>query len=206
MGWSGKLMKVLYIIEIILFLNILWIGGALLGLGVLGIFPATRALSRVVSRELFNYDDGGSSLKSLAHEFWSNYKSEFKSVNKFGLIYLLIYGVLYFDFVVITQLMKGAVYAAFLPIVTVVLFYIILTNIFLLMNDSIEFSWTHIKKILVLPFALPGASLLYLFFLVVFSLLAIRFSVIFILCYFSAIFIVGKVFLQMRIQKKGFSI
>ncbi|MFC6316074.1 DUF624 domain-containing protein [Lapidilactobacillus achengensis] len=206
MGWSEKLMKVLYIIEIVLFLNLLWIGGALIGLGVLGIFPATRALYQLISRELFNYDGGGSSFKSLAKEFWRNYKSEFKSVNKFGIIYLLIYGVLYFDFVVITQLMKGAVYAAFLPIVTVVLFYVILTNIFLLMNDSLEFSWTHIKKILVLPFALPGASLLYAVFIIVFSLLAIRFSVIFILCYFSAVLIVGKVFLQMRIQKKGFTI
>lgn len=87
------------------YINLLWIGSALIGLIVFGIFPATVAMFTVIRHLLLKDTTGKQILKTFA----LTYKREFFKSNVIGLIFTAIGYLLYLDFLYI-QNMTGATY------------------------------------------------------------------------------------------------
>ncbi len=73
------------------YLNILWILFTLLGLGILGIYPATAAVF-VIVRKWNIYEE-----PPIFKTFWTSYKKDFVKVNFLGYILLLIGLFLFLD-------------------------------------------------------------------------------------------------------------
>jgi uncharacterized membrane protein YesL len=78
------------------YLNLLWIGFSLLGMLVLGFFPATIAMFTIIRKWLMGETD-----IPIFRTFWTNFKSEFISGNGLGLFIALVAGliVLNLDFI-----------------------------------------------------------------------------------------------------------
>jgi len=74
-------------------LNFLWIGFALLGLGFLGIFPATSALFAVIRQ----YRLDRKKVK-LGHELIHYYKKDFVQANLIGYIFVFLMSVSWIDY------------------------------------------------------------------------------------------------------------
>lgn len=74
-------------------LNLLWIGFTLLGLGFLGLFPATSAVFAVVRQ----YQIGHKKV-SLAKEFIHYYRQDFVKANVLGYSYLLMIAISWIDY------------------------------------------------------------------------------------------------------------
>lgn len=92
-----KMNRILNRVLNLVVLNFLWIAGTLLGLVILGIGPATLAVSAVI-REWFRGNDDLPVFKT----FIENYKSYFKEGTILSLIYGLIGIILIVDFAYIT--------------------------------------------------------------------------------------------------------
>lgn len=90
------------------YINLLWIGSALIGFVVFGIFPATVAMFTVIRHLLLKDTTGKQILKTFA----LTYKKEFFKSNLIGLIFTLVGYLLYLDFLYI-QNMTGATYYMF---------------------------------------------------------------------------------------------
>ncbi|OCA85873.1 hypothetical protein A8F94_13515 [Bacillus sp. FJAT-27225] len=91
-GWEKFNSFATWMIKIA-YLNILWIGFTLAGLGLLGLFPSTGAMFSIVQKWLRKEP-----VEKLFHTFWKTYKKEFISLNKFGLFFMLIGYILVYDF------------------------------------------------------------------------------------------------------------
>ncbi|MGP4039182.1 YesL family protein [Gracilibacillus sp. D59] len=81
------------------FLNILWVLFTLMGIVILGIFPATTALF-AVTRKLIMQDED-TPISSL---FWSTYKKEFARSNLLAAVISLIGAILVVDIYILMQL------------------------------------------------------------------------------------------------------
>ncbi|WP_226527190.1 YesL family protein [Metabacillus niabensis] len=90
------------------YINLLWIGSALIGFIVFGIFPASVAMFTVIRHLLLKDTTGKQILKTFA----LTYKKEFFKSNLIGLIFTLVGYLLYLDFLYI-QNMNGATYYLF---------------------------------------------------------------------------------------------
>ncbi|WP_125767649.1 YesL family protein [Lapidilactobacillus wuchangensis] len=200
MGWAQKIMVVLHFIEVIFLLNILWIMGAIAGLGVFGIFPSTRAVFLLINNGILKKEDE-SSFKEISKDFYRKYRTDFLMINKFALIYIPIYLILMFDFNA-TALMPTQIKVFALTLLIVLLVYVFLTNVYLLMDEQIIFGKVLIKKIMVMPMVFPIASIVFFVFVATLTLLTIRFSFIFVACYFSIIILIQVYFLNENIKKR----
>ncbi len=80
------------------YLNLLWIGFTLAGLGIFGLFPSTGAMFTIIHKWLQKEPVG-----KLFPAFWKAYKKEFISLNKFGLFFILIGYILVYDFMFLQQ-------------------------------------------------------------------------------------------------------
>jgi uncharacterized membrane protein YesL len=101
------------------YLNILWIGFTLLGLGTFGLFPATGAMFVIVKKWLQKEP-----VEKIFNTFWTVYKREFITLNKFGLFFIVIGYILIYDFLFL-QLNEDRL-PFFLPLIScVALMYII---------------------------------------------------------------------------------
>lgn len=89
-----KLNRILLIILKLAYLNLLWIGGVLLGLILLGIGPATASVFSII-REWFRGNDDLPIFKS----FVQNYKGYYKESLILSLIYGVIGLILVIDFI-----------------------------------------------------------------------------------------------------------
>ena len=200
MGWAQKIMVVLHFIEITFLLNILWIIGFLMGLGIFGAFPSTRSVFVLINQGVLR-GDSELTLREIFGEYFTVYRANFFTTNKFAIIYALIYLIMLFDFNVIS-VMPVKIKVFTLTLFVILLFYVFLTNTYLLMNDDISFSKTTFKKIMVMPIAFPIASVIFFIFTFVITLLAIRFSFIFAVCYFSGIILFQEYFLNANIRRR----
>ena len=89
---EGSLYRLAEWITRLVFLNLLWILFSFLGLGILGIMPATVALFGVINKLLEEQEN-----VRIFREFWSLYKKYFIRSNLIGLIMLIIGIILYID-------------------------------------------------------------------------------------------------------------
>ena len=88
MDWSSKTMGVLEKIMFLSVLNILWLMGVAGGVGIFGLFPATFAVFKLISKqELFEQQ---SPIKPIIKEFLRHYRTYFVKANSVGLVYAAI--------------------------------------------------------------------------------------------------------------------
>lgn len=95
-------------------LNVLWIVFTILGLVLLGLFPATAA-TFAISRKWVN----GETDIPVVKTFWKYYKKEFVTSNLLGYILSIVAYILYLDFVFLTVSPSNAVYLLTIPFVLI---------------------------------------------------------------------------------------
>lgn len=83
--WSNIVAKLMYV-------NALWVGCTMLGLGIFGFFPATVAMFSVVRKWIMGEKD-----LPIVETFWGYYKSDFKQANILGDLLVVIGLFLYID-------------------------------------------------------------------------------------------------------------
>lgn len=101
-------------------LNVLWIVFTLLGLGVLGLFPATAA-TFTIARKWVN----GETDIPVVRTFWNNYKKDFVQSNLLGYLLSIVGYILYLDFVFLTVSPSNAVYLLTIPFVLIAFIFLL---------------------------------------------------------------------------------
>ena len=74
------------------YINLLWLLFIVLGIGILGFFPATMAMFSIVRQWIMGNNEG-----SIFNSFWNIFKREFITANVIGASYVLIGFIIYFD-------------------------------------------------------------------------------------------------------------
>ncbi|WP_462409871.1 YesL family protein [Neobacillus sp. Marseille-QA0830] len=92
-GWKSKLHRFMEWTMMLAYLNFLWMGGIVIGAGVLGIFPSTAAMLSAI-RKWIQDEDFSFSLFSY---FKQEYKKEFLRANLYGYIWSIIGVILFVD-------------------------------------------------------------------------------------------------------------
>ncbi len=92
-GFHTKLNDVGEWIYRLIVLNFLWMGFTILGLGILGIFPATNALFSVLRKWLMNKKD-----VKIASDFVHFYRKDFLKSNALGYVLSIIAVIIWIDF------------------------------------------------------------------------------------------------------------
>lgn len=149
---SFLLMNFMFWISTIAYLNILWIVGVLLGGIVLGIGPATVAISNILEILIWNRNKDIPIFKTFYHE----YKENWKKANKFIFIFYLIYSLLTINYLVTLNFSP-----LFLPIFLLLLSIVYLTTIYFILfykRFKHPFS-TDFKNIILLPWLFPIQSI-----------------------------------------------
>ncbi len=95
-------------------LNVLWIVFTILGLGFLGLFPATAA-TFTITRKWVN----GETDIPVVRTFWRYYKKDFIQSNFLGYLLSVIGYILYLDFVFLTVSPSNTVYLLTIPFVLI---------------------------------------------------------------------------------------
>ena len=74
------------------YLNLLWLLFIVLGIGILGFFPATMAMFSIIRQWIMGNNEG-----SIFKNFWNVFKREFIMANVIGASYVIIGFIIYFD-------------------------------------------------------------------------------------------------------------
>ena len=109
-GWTGRVMQILHVAASLVAVNVMFLLGTLLGLGVLGLMPASVAASAVLRRSdlLAGSAEGG-----VVRTFWTHYRAEFGRANLAGIPFGIAVLLLAADAAVLPQL-QGPLAAALL--------------------------------------------------------------------------------------------
>lgn len=91
---TGRFIRVCEVISKIAYVNLLWIFFTVVGLGVLGIMPATVGLFAIIRKWIMNGQD-----IPVLKNFWQTYRKEFIKSNLLGVILFVIGYILYIDLV-----------------------------------------------------------------------------------------------------------
>ena len=91
-GWRGTLYRYMDWGMRLAYINILWLGGMILGLGIVGFFPATVAMLSVIRK----WSNGEEDIKVFSC-FSDVYKKEFFKSNAYGYIWVIIGIVIFVD-------------------------------------------------------------------------------------------------------------
>ena len=95
MGIDGLVWKLYHMSEAItkvMYINMLWIGFTLAGLGIFGLFPATAAMFAVTRKWML-----GEKAIPVFRTFWDTYKADFFQINILGYSFVLLGMILYVD-------------------------------------------------------------------------------------------------------------
>ncbi|WP_449538158.1 YesL family protein [Ferdinandcohnia sp. Marseille-Q9671] len=159
MSFEGLIWKVYRIAEVItrvLYINVLWVAFSLVGVLLLGFFPATAAMFSVVRKWMLGEKD-----VPIFKTFWQNYKTEFIQSNVIGYVLVLIGALLYLDLRffqssegVITQLLS------FLFLFLFLLYFIVLLYIFPIFVHYQFKTLEYIKYALIMAIGRPLQTLM----------------------------------------------
>ncbi|MCK0473209.1 YesL family protein [Halalkalibacter sp. APA_J-10(15)] len=170
------------------FINILWILFTVLGLGILGFFPATIALLSTL-RQYINQQE-----VAIFSTFWSYYKQEFIKSNKIG-AFIIIIALILFSHIQFFRTTDIAVSELlYISSIIVSCFYFLVICYFLYSYVEFEIHVkTHIKNSLLIAIYSPLASLY-----IIFGFCAVYFANAFIpsLSIFFSVSILGLVILS----------
>jgi len=151
----------------LVYVNLLWILFTVIGLGVLGIMPATAAMFAVVRKWLRGEDDF-----PIFTTYKDAYKEEFLKANLLGYILAIIGYILYLD-IQIMQLQEGLFFQFFTYLVIVIFVFYFITLIYafpmfahmdLKIRDYLR--WSLILGVthpIITIFILIGLGIIYLF-------------------------------------------
>lgn len=89
-GTMGGIYKVCEWLMRLAYLNLIWLGFSIIGLFILGLFPATIAMFVIVRKMLMGDED-----IPIFKTFWASFKKEFMKSNLLGLTFLLVGYILY---------------------------------------------------------------------------------------------------------------
>lgn len=118
LGWTGRIMQMLQVVWTLVLVNLLFAGGVIVGLVVLGIMPAAVASATVLLR-------GGD--EDTVRTFIRAYRESFRRANLTGIPFLVAAVLLYTDFLVLPHL-AGPASAALTALATVVGFVVLLAG------------------------------------------------------------------------------
>lgn len=128
------------------YLNLLWIGFTILGLGLFGLMPATTAMFAVVRKWV-----RGETQFPIFKFFWETYKKEFVKTNGIGLIFFAIiylqviaFNILYFSESVVYNIAAFGVVAVFILLTIVLIYYFPIYVHFNLGRNSTYVKWALI--------------------------------------------------------------
>jgi uncharacterized membrane protein YesL len=107
------------------YINLLWIGFSLIGLIVLGFFPATISMFAVIRKWLMGEGD-----IPIFRTFWTTYKSEFLRSNGLGLLVAVVSGLIVLDLVFMKNLGNGFTNAIQFPLY-MFMFAVVMTMFYL---------------------------------------------------------------------------
>jgi uncharacterized membrane protein YesL len=107
------------------YINLLWIGFSLVGLIVLGFFPATISLFAVIRKWIMGEGD-----IPIFRTFWTTYKSEFLRSNGLGLLVAVVSGLIVLDLVFMKNLGNGFTNAIQFPLY-MFMFAVVMTTFYL---------------------------------------------------------------------------
>lgn len=93
-GMTGRFFSICEKISRLAYVNLLWIAFTLLGLGILGLMPATVALFSVTRKWTMGEND-----VPIYRTFWTTYRNEFLKSNMYGIVLFLIGFIIYIDLV-----------------------------------------------------------------------------------------------------------
>lgn len=110
----------------ILLLNLYWFLFSLIGLFVLGIFPATAALFATIRQDLKSDDD-----IKLFSNFVHYYKKEFVKANVLGYIVTIMTGVLLFNLQVLAYMDSSILHSILIVMTYILLVIVALVSVFL---------------------------------------------------------------------------
>lgn len=118
MGGFNKLLE--WIMKLA-YVNILWIAFTLLGVIILGIFPATTSLFTIVRKWVLGDTD-----IPVFQTFWTTYKKELLRSNVLGLLLFIMGFILYTDFIFLkSNDINGLLGLTFYPLLIFILIYIL---------------------------------------------------------------------------------
>ena len=117
---SNRLYRILEWVMWMMYLNILWIGGWILGLGILGFFPATLAV--VVTIREWREGDGDLSFTKTYFRAW---KKHFIKANLFGYFYMIIGFILYIDYLWLLNIESSFASVMFVIFILLAVLYIV---------------------------------------------------------------------------------
>lgn len=153
----------------LVYVNILWIGLTLLGLGIFGIFPATVTVFAVV-RQIVK----GEIPHSITKESWKIYKQEFVKANMLGLFHSLIALILIVDVIYFGS--PTSIFTLILfYIFRIVLFIYILFSLFLfVIYAHFENNWWNYYKDVLYIMILKPMAIIAVFFATVCIVIFLR--------------------------------
>ncbi|MGG0740688.1 YesL family protein [Niallia taxi] len=201
MAWSNKIMIYLDKAVNIIFLNLLWLAGVVLGLGFFGVFPATYALFHLQKEEAYKADYP--SYLQIAKSFFIAYKKGFMKMNGLALIYGAILYVLWIDMQLVKQMTIGLA-VLYYPLLFIMIY--VLAAIVYTFPVAIHTEGTFKQKaklVLALPLLMPVQSIFSLLFFLVLLAAAYKFSIILPLCFVSIYIICIERFISGELMKKG---
>lgn len=102
------------------YLNILWLSFTILGLVILGLFPATNAMFAIVRKWIIGETD-----IPVFKTFWKIYKQEFVKSNMLGYLVSSVGYILYMDFVILNASTSNLVNLLNIPILLLSLIYLL---------------------------------------------------------------------------------
>ena len=166
-GLHNKLNDVGEWIYRLIFLNFLWIGFTILGLGVLGIFPATNALFSVLRKYLLNKKD-----VKIASDFYHFYRKDFLKSNVLGYVLSLIAAVIWIDFRYFMSITNfGMFIVGNLMLVLVAFLLLALCVVFPIFSHYEMSLGQYIKNALLYPFTHLLTMLLLVISIILFDLI-----------------------------------
>ncbi|MCI2257116.1 YesL family protein [Domibacillus sp. PGB-M46] len=107
------------------YINLLWIGFSLIGLVVLGFFPATISMFTIIRKWLM-----GDTGIPIFRTFWTTYKSEFIRSNGLGLLIVVVAGLIVLDLVFMKNLGNSFISVIQIPLY-IIMFAAVMTMIYL---------------------------------------------------------------------------
>lgn len=156
---STRFYRIMQWIWWLAYLNLLWLGFTVLGLGFLGIFPATVALYAVLRKWLTNETD-----ISIFKVFWQTFKQDFLRANILGYI-LVVFGFIVWYNYQYLKIISGVEHTIILIfwIVFVVLFVLLVIFLFPIYSHFelplLQYLKTTIKIALSSPLALVTVAI-----------------------------------------------
>lgn len=174
---TNTIFKITEIIYRFVALNVIWLFFVLIGFGILGFMPATVALFSVIRKQLM-----GEKGLSVFKVFLNFYKKEFIRSNILGVVFLIIFYIIYVNFSFVSFYFEEQIHFFIYIVILFVAIIAVMTfvNMFSIMAHFEFKMFQYIKVAAQMVFFRPLNTLMQLMWLVAYYILAIQSPTVFI--------------------------